>query len=281
MIWKLALAALLVVVAGIAYLALSYRQAMNATDRAWATLAEADADDDRVFDLSMVANLPEVAQRYFTHAIRPGTRLRTTAVLEMKGRFLLGSKDEYQSYDMQARQILAPPYQFVWKPSLASGIVTITGSDALVAGQAWTRFWINGLVPVANGQTSPDLLRSAQFRPAIEGVWAPASLLPGEGISWTQIAPDIARVTIESTPEPIAFDLTLDQHGAVLQVVGQRWSNANPEQAFRLQPFGGTIEAEATFGGFTIPTVLNVGNHFGTSDYFPFFQAEIIGAVYQ
>jgi hypothetical protein len=280
-IWKFAIAALVVVAAVVAYLALSHRQAMNAADQAWATLAQAETDAGQVFDLGMIADLPEVAQRYFTHAIRPGTPIRTTVVLEMKGRFLLGGKDDYQSYDMRARQILAAPYQFVWQPSLESGIVTITGSDALVAEQAWTRFWINGLVPVANSQTSPDLLRSAQFRPAVESVWAPASLLPGEGISWTQIGSDVARVTVAATPQPIAFDLTLDQNGAVVQVVGQRWSNANPEQAFRLQPFGGSVEAEATFGGFTIPAVLKVGNHFGTGDYFPFFQAEILSAVYQ
>lgn len=57
-----------------------------------------------------------------------------------------------------------------------------------------------------------------------------------------------------------------------------RWSDANPEKRFRLQPFGGTADAEATFGGFTIPSRLNVGNHNGTDDYLPFFQAKVVSA---
>jgi hypothetical protein len=59
-----------------------------------------------------------------------------------------------------------------------------------------------------------------------------------------------------------------------------RWSDANPEKKFRLQPFGGTIEAEAGFGGFTIPSDIKVGNHYGTDTYFPFFQARITSAEY-
>jgi hypothetical protein len=56
------------------------------------------------------------------------------------------------------------------------------------------------------------------------------------------------------------------------------WSNANSDMAFRLQPFGGTISAERTFGGYTILAKIKVGNHYGTGDYLPFFQAEISSA---
>jgi hypothetical protein len=74
--------------------------------------------------------------------------------------------------------------------------------------------------------------------------------------------------------------MTLAPNGSVREVVGQRWSNANPEQVFRLQPFGGTISSEATFGGFTIPSKLRMGNHFGTDDFLPFFQVQVSGAEY-
>lgn len=60
-----------------------------------------------------------------------------------------------------------------------------------------------------------------------------------------------------------------------------RWSDANPEGAFRWQPFGGTIEETGAFGGYTIPTRIAVGNHYGTDDYFPFFRAEIVDARFR
>jgi hypothetical protein len=75
--------------------------------------------------------------------------------------------------------------------------------------------------------------------------------------------------------------LTIGKDGRVLEVIGQRWSNANRDRRFRLQPFGGTVMAEQRFGGFTIPSRVSIGNHYGTPDFLPFFQAEITDARYR
>jgi hypothetical protein len=99
-------------------------------------------------------------------------------------------------------------------------------------------------------------------------------------VKWEQVGPDTARVTSERTEPAIVLELTLASDGALREVVGERWSNANPDQIFRLQPFGGTIEAEASWEGYTIPAVLKVGNHYGTPDYLPFFQATVTRARY-
>ena len=226
----------------------------------------------------MVSDLPEVAQRYFNYAIRPGTPLHTTVQLQMEGKFLLGDRQEYQAYDMTAHQVLAPPSEFVWVPSMRSGLMRITGSDALVQEEGWTRFWINSLVPVVNQGASPDLNRSALTRAAMEAIWVPASLLPVNGTEWEQTGPNAARVTFSTGVEPV--DITLAPNGAVVEVVSMRWSNENADKVFRLQPFGGTVEAQASFGGFTIPSRVKMGNHYGTEDYLPFFQVAVTEADY-
>jgi hypothetical protein len=227
----------------------------------------------------MVAGQPEVVRRYFLHAIAPGTPIRSVVELQMKGKFLLGDRKSNQEYQMVARQMLAPPHQFVWIPDLRSGPLHIVGSDALFSGEAWTRFWINSVVPVVDERSSPDLVRSAQFRAVVVGLWAPAALLPGPGIVWEVAGSNVARLRAGTT-NPIVVDLVLDDCGAVKAVSGLRWSDANPDKAFRLQPFGGTVEREARFDGYTIPTVLKVGNHFGTEDYLDFFQTEILAATF-
>jgi hypothetical protein len=280
MVWKIAGIALVLLVVGGAYLLLSYKQSMADAERAWSAISQRASPEEKHFDARMLDGLPEAARRYFTHAIAPGTPLRTAVELEMGGTFLLGDRTKFQTYEMRAKQMLAPPDQFVWIPFLRSGLLHITGSDALVGGKAWTRFWINSIVPVANSQSSPDLVRSAQFRSLVEGVWAPAALLISKEILWSEPAPDVARMTITSGAAPIVVDLKLDEAGAVKEVVGQRWSNANARGEFQLQPFGGTVDGEATFDGYTIPSILKVGNHFGTDEYLPFFQAEIISARY-
>lgn len=270
---------LIIVVAG--HLYASYRLAMGDAERAWTEIARAAIPPPGGFDPAMVSGLPEVAQRYFLHAIAPGTPLRTTVELRLEGVFLLGDKNSNQSYDMEARQILAPPDRFVWMPVLRSGPLTITGSDAALDGRAWTRFWIASLLPVADVATSPDLVRSAQFRAAIESIWTPAAILPRDGIAWKAVGPDTASVTIDLPGGPVVLQLTVDQAGALKQVAGLRWSNANPRKLFQLQPFGGTMEEEATFEGYTIPSVVSVGNMFGTGEYFPFYRAQILQAVYK
>jgi hypothetical protein len=268
--WKIALlvvAALLV--GGLAVAHLLYRQAASEAEAALEAVAARAKPSMGRFEMGMVAGLPEVAQRYFAHAIQPGTPLLTTVKLRMQGTFLLGNRDAYQSYDLEAVQVLAPPAEFVWVPTMRSGVLTINGSDGMVQGEGWTRFWVLGLVPVVNQGASADLNRSAMTRAAMEAVWAPASLLPANGATWEQIGPNTARVTVPNGAQPI--DITLGPSGEVMEMVSMRWSNENPDKTFRLQPFGGTVEAEAAFGGFTIPSRLKIGNHFGTDEYLPFF----------
>ncbi|GAB5430436.1 MAG: hypothetical protein Devi2KO_38950 [Devosia indica] len=251
----------------------AYRHSTSQTDLAFAELVSRAKLSLGVYDPAMVSGLPEVARRYFDNAIEPGTPLRTTVRLRMRGVFLLGDRQNQQTYQMSARQVLSPPAEFVWVPTMASGPLRITGSDALVRGHAWTRFWINSLVPVVNEHGSSDLNRLALTRAAMESIWAPASLLPSNGAQWLQTGPNSARVTFPTGIEPI--ELTLAHDGSVVEVLSMRWSAENPDRQFRLQPFGGTVEAEARYGGFTIPRSVKMGNHYGTSEYIPFFQAEM------
>lgn len=260
----------------------SSRSAMCEAERAYDRVAARTREAPPRFQLTQVADLPEIAQRYFRHAIAPGTPLYSVAELQMMGTFLLGDRTGFQSYAMTARQVLRPPNEFVWMSRLRSGALSITGSDALVDGEAWTRFWLLGLVPVAQESSSPDLVRSAQFRSAVESALSlPASLLPENGVKWEQVSQDVAEVTLQRFRPAIVLRLTLAPSGAVREVIGQRWSNANPEKTFTLQPFGGTMSSDATFQGFTIPTYIEAGNHYGTDDYLPFFQATITSATYR
>lgn len=232
------------------------------------------------FSLDMLDGLPEPAQRYLRFAIRPGTPLRTTALIEMIGRFGLGDSSKHSYYPMRARQILVPPLGFVWVPKIGSGLMRMSGSDALVDERAWTRFWLLGAVPLVRAADTPDLTRSAVGRMVGEALWTPAALLPGNGMRWEAADTNVARAMFMIRGEEHRVDIRVAPDGRPLEVVVRRWSNVNPEKAFRWQPSGATIEAVGTFGGFTVPTRLSGGNHFGTPDYFPFYQAEVTKVAY-
>jgi len=105
--------------------------------------------------------------------------------------------------------------------------------------------------------------------------WSPASLLPSDKVTWTEIDASTARVSVKHDEFEQAFDISVDDEGHLKQVRFERWSNANAEKVFKLQPFGGYLSDFQEFDGFTLPTTVVAGNHFGTEEYFPFFKARI------
>ncbi len=250
-------------------------------ERAWRALARPRPPTGSTFTPETVEGLPEPARRYFRFAIAPGTPLRSIAEIDMVGRIGLGDREAPNYRPMIAREILAPPYGFVWRPRIGTGVTAVTGSDGCIGDRAWTRFWLAGLVPVARTTSTADLVRSARARSVAEALWAPAALLPANGVAWEPLEADGARAIFEHAGEAYVLDLTVAPDGRPVSVSMQRWTNANPDRVFRFQPFGATVLETGTFEGYTIPTRIEGGNGFGTDAYFPFFQASVTSASFR
>lgn len=239
--------------------------------RAWVRLLDLAAPDGQRFHPDQIADLPEAVRRYFGYVIRPGARIAPVAEIEMGGQIGLGRKAAPGYVPMRARQILAPRHGFVW-------VVTtrrLRGSDGMVDGHSWTRFALFGALPVVR-VAGPDHLRSSLGRALAEGLfWAPGGLLPGPGLHWSAPAADTARITLRVGGLEQSADVHLAADGRPLSVVVPRWSNANPEKRWQIQPFGGTLDGFEEFAGHLLPTRVEGGNHFGTPDYFPFYRAQV------
>lgn len=266
-----------VLVLGVSILG-AWRLADRRADKAeWARLAALQPERPQLFDPAMTAGLPEPARRFFGFAIAPGTPLVTVAELDMTGRFSLGTRDRPNYLPMSARQILAAPEGFVWTMQAAKGAMRVSGSDSA----SWTRFWLLGVVPVARAGGSADHARSALGRYVAEAVfWTPAALLVTPGVTWETVDRDTVRVTMAHAGLEQPVDITVDAQGRPVKVELPRWTDANPDREFRLQPFGGYLSDFREFGGFHLPTHVEAGNHFGTDDYFPFFIADVTGMTF-
>lgn len=237
----------------------------------WALLKALQPPSPVVYDSSMVIDLPEPARRFFNFVILPGTPLLTVAEIDMGGQFSLGSRENPNYQQMNANQILAAPSGFVWKLRLP-GVVPVSGSDS---GQ-WTRFRILGLVPVARMGGDLNHARAAYGRCVAEALfWTPAALLPGPGIVWEKVNENTARVTVSHIGLSQAVEITVDSDGQPIEVYFLRWSNANPEKIYRLQPFGGKLSDFRETQGFRLPFYVEAGNMYGTDDYFVFFKAQV------
>lgn len=254
----------------------TWRQSdIRAEQAAWNRLAARQTEPAERFDPAMTAGLPDAAQRFFRYAIEPGTPLFRVAMVSMEGEFGLGNKAKPGYLPMRAKQILAAPYGFVWRVH-AGDAVRISGSDGLEEGSGWSRFWLFGFAPVARAGGNPDHARAAFGRQVAEAIfWTPAALLPGKNIVWEAIDNDAARVTLTYQGLEQAVDLYVDVDGRPVKVIFQRWSDANPDKTFQLQPFGGYPSKFERFGGYRLPTRIEAGNFFGTDEYFPFFRVNV------
>jgi hypothetical protein len=264
---------LLVLLTLIVLMLFSWRQLDHRADaRAMHRLAAMQPEQVARFDQQMVAELPEPARRYFLYTIEPGTPLYTVANISMSGQFGMGDKHKPNYLQMTAEQTLAMPAGFVWKMRAQRGMLKVSGSDT----EQWTRFWLMDLLPVARMGGDSDHRRSAFARYVAEAVfWTPAAVLPGPGISWTQLAPDCARLTVSHQGLSQSVDVTVAANGQPTEVRFERWTNANADKQYRLQPFGGYLSRFRSFAGYRLPTKVEAGNHFDTDKYFAFFVAEI------
>lgn len=252
---------------------LIWRQLDHRADRtAWRRLAGLQPENPQHFVPEILTGQPEAVRRFFRYAIKPGTPLLAIAEIRMSGKFGMGDKTAPDYQDMAAQQILAAPRGFVWKMRAGRGLTRISGSDS----HEWTRFWLAGLLPVARFGGDEDHRRSAFGRMVAEAVfWTPAALLPGPGVRWQEIDTDTLQVTVRHEDLEQTVMLKIDDGGRPLSVSMQRWSNANPDKAFRLQPFGGYLSEFRDFGGYRLPTHVEAGNFFGTDNYFPFFIIDV------
>lgn len=278
---------ILLTVAALLLAAMAFCLWVHSRDRAqaravWAALEAVRETDPPRYDPAMVADLPEVAQRYFARAIDPGTPLHRVVRLEMAGSFIMNAT----AMPMTARQILTPPaLGFVWQAEMGTGLMRFAGSDGFHAGrggdvESWTKFWLRGLIPLARIGGTGDHARAAATRVMLEGIWAPASLLPQYGAEWVQTGPDSAEVRFAGARGIEPMQITLDAEGNPAEVWALRWTDANPAKVHRLQPFGGRMLEMRRHQGFLIPSQVELGNMWGTPDYSPFFLATITRAEF-
>ncbi|EEW26198.1 DUF6544 family protein [Rhodobacter ferrooxidans] len=257
-----------------AVLAALWRKAMDTkhAETVWQALRATRDPAPPLFDPATLQDQPEIVRRFFAQAIAPGTPLHRVVEITMTGEFILNGR----ALPMQASQIMAPPQGFVWRAKVGRGLFGFSGADGYLAGQSsWMRFWLAGVVPLVRAGGTADFARSAAARMVLETLWNPAALLPQFGARWQVVGPDLAAVRFDALPQIEPVMLRIDAEGRITEAFTQRWSSANADKVYRLQPFGGHCRGWGSFHGFTIPTELQAGNFFGTPQFVPFFVARL------
>jgi hypothetical protein len=232
------------------------------------------------FDPARLAALSEPVRRYLAHVIARGTPLASAVRLRMQGEIKLK-----RWYPFSAEEVICWNRGFIWQASVRMGPLTICGSDRFVDGQGAMSWKLFGLVPFIRA-SGPDMSRSAAGRVNMECTWLP-SVLCRKDVTWSAADQTHIRATFTAHGEAAALDFAIDESGAPKSISMPRWGDPkiNPEASeFRYVNFGGLLEREENFGGYTIPTGLRLGWHFGSKKFEPegeFFRATIDSAAYR
>lgn len=231
---------------------------------------------DQAFQPDQLTDLPDPARRYLEHAIAPGTKLASAVRLRMHGEIKLKN---WQTF--KAEQVICWKRGMIWQAIAWMNGLPIRGWDRLVDGKGAMQWKLLGLFPVLTA-TGSDITRSGIGRMQGECVWLP-SVFCDRAVKWTASDNFHAHAHLTLLDETTELIFMVSETGQLEQLSLKRWGN--PEGAeHHYVDFGGYLEEEGTFSGYTIPTQLRVGWYFGSERFESegeFFRATIDEAIYR
>jgi hypothetical protein len=221
------------------------------------------------FSAKLLAGQDEPVRRFFAHCIRGGAPLPERMRLTMAGRIGTSRRLPFAAVEeLDARS-------FVWRARVGWGPLTpLRVVDRYDAGVGSVEMRLFGALPLSRS-ADPDTTRSAAGRAALESVaFAPATVLPGNGVEWRAEADDRLVAAFDLPPERPEVRVQIEPTGAPKSVYALRWGDPAKE-GFAYMPCGCEVHAERAFGDFVLPSRVSVGWWFGMPRYEPFFEAEI------
>jgi len=216
---------------------------------------------DAAFDPAMTDGLPAPAARFLRRAIAPRAALAREVRLELAGSVM----QKGRRLALTARERLVPLRGFTWEARGRIGPVPVVVRDHYHAGESAVDVRIFGLIPLG-GERGEDTTMSSRGRLAAESLWVPSMLLPQDGVTWTPVGDDRARVEFSIDGHLESMVTTVDPEGRLLEIRMERWGSAGVERPQRI-PYGFRVLAERAFGDYTIASELEGGWHYGTDAF--------------
>ncbi|MGI9557437.1 MAG: DUF6544 family protein [Solirubrobacterales bacterium] len=225
-----------------------------------------------MLEVASLDHLDEPVRRYFRHALRLPMKAGVSTRLTMAGRIRVRSWLRFTAtWEGDAMS-------FVWRARAGRlGLRPFTVVDRYEAGAGSMDVRLLGRLPLVTAEDE-DTSRSAAGRTAVEAAcWAPASLLPGGGVSWDAEGEHHIVARWRIPPEEPQVRIEIDERGAVRSVSVMRWDGGQQGRRGYV-PFGGRVLAERRFGDLLLPSRLSVGWRFGGPCWEPFFEADVLTA---
>lgn len=243
-----------------------------ALGRLWASAPYCDGH----FGAEQLTWLPQGTRRYLEHSIAHGTPLASAVWLRMRGEIRLRRWTPFR-----AEQVICRDRGMLWCARTRLGGLPVSGSDRLLAGRGEMTWRLLGVIPVRRA-SGLDVTRSAAGRVQAESIWLP-SMLCATNVIWSAPTAGRIRAVFPVFGHPGALELRIARDGGLQSLAMQRWGDPDGT-GFEYHDFGGMVDAERRFAGYTIPSRLRIGWHFGGEGFEPggeFLRVIIDDAVYR
>jgi hypothetical protein len=227
---------------------------------------------DRYFDPYMIEEeLPPLALRYLAHAIRAGTSVAHQAEIIFRGQIRMKPRLPWMSF--HARETITLGQGYCMDAHARLGLLPITTHDSYEAGAVSSRLSLFGLLPLKN-RHGADAARSARGRLIAESTWLPTTFLPESGAHWSEER-DHLHLSVPVDGQIVQVYMHVEADGRLRQFSLLRWNNLTNDRKYAWIPFATYIDAERTFGDYTVPSVLRSSWWAETDREFEFFRAKV------
>ena len=134
-------------------------------------------------------------------------------------------------------------------------LVSIRIRDSYIRGAGASEAKLAGLVPLGR-QSTPEVATASLVRYLAEAAWIPTALLPGEGITWTEVDHTTARATLTDLETTVWIDVQFGEHGGIERVSTMRYRDVNGSLV--RTPWIGYFRDYACTQGMMIPMAADV-----------------------
>jgi hypothetical protein len=220
---------------------------------------------------ALAQQVPPLALRYLTHAIRPGAPLARRAKIAFHGSVRMKPRSPWLSFPGQETIVVAQSYDVTARARL--GPIPVTTQDWYAKGDTSTRISLFGFIPVMT-RRGADAARSARGRLVVESSWLPSTFVPIYGAQWLEENGSL-RLTMPIDSEAVQVLMELTADGQLRELRLQRWSDLTDDGSYAWIPFTSYTEAERTFGDYTVPSQLRALWWAGTDREFEFFRTTV------
>lgn len=199
--------------------------------------------------------LPDPVRRYLQFAITDRAPAIRTARLTHGGTFRTSPDARWFPIDGEQHFTVGAP-GFVWHATVwLLAVFWIEARDRVERGRGSMLVKVLSLFTVADAR-GPEIDQGATLRWLGESAWFPYALV-GDAVRWEAIDGRSARATVAQEGLPVSAVFEFDEDGRLAGLRADRYRDTGGGKA-ALTPFTGRYAEYRDFGGFRVPTSVEV-----------------------